>query len=305
MNRREKKPTGRREEEGLKNPKRRIKDMLPMIKNHILKCIGAIKAKMKSNKSLTIFISVVILFAIAIIIIAANNCCWMETSNAIITLVGIVLAFIGILLSYKGLLISHKGLMLTKEVKEDIALQQFKLRQQEVMSSLAYTLNTKLYYIKFVNVSDKSVNVLKKRMNYKGMETAMWDEESDFAKYKDANLSYTGTSPLHSFSYYWGNSYLPPDVSIKIKNFTKFVDGASNNKSNGSYVTILNTGREPYGDDIMEKDISLNCTWGEFVKEISSLISMIEKWYRNEYNQKDYKMPSCIMEVKYDKKELE
>lgn len=215
------------------------------------------------------------------------------------------IAAAGLLFGFLSIVLSIVAIRITCKVQKEVVLQKFKERQQDVMSSLAYTLNTKLYHIKFVNVSDKSVNVLKKRMNYKGMETAMWDEESDFAKYKDANLSYTGTSPLHSFSYYWGNSYLPPDVSIKINNFTKFVDGASNNKSNGSYVTILNTGREPYSDDIMEKDISLNCTWGEFVKEISSLISMIEKWYRNEYNQKDYKMPSCIMEVKYDKKELE
>ena len=208
------------------------------------------------------------------------------------------IAAVGLLFGFLSIVLSIVAIRITCKVQKEVVLQKFKEKQQEVMSSLSYTLNTTIYHIKFGDV-------LTRRMNFKGMETALKDEKSDFAKYKDANLSYTGTSPLHSFSYYWGNSYLPPDVSIKINNFTKFVDGASNNKSNGSYVTILNTGREPYGDDIMEKDISLNCTWGEFVKEISSLISMIEKWYRNEYNQKDYKMPSCIMEVKYDNIELE
>lgn len=204
------------------------------------------------------------------------------------------IAAVGLLFGFLSIVLSIVAIRITCKVQKEVVLQKFKEKQQEVMSSLSYTLNTTIYHIKFGDV-------LTRRMNFKGMETALKDEKSDFAKYKDGNLSYIGASPLHSFSCYWGISYLPPDVSTEINNFTKFVDSASNNKSSGCHVTILNTGREPYVDENKEEHISLNCSWGEFVNKISSLISMIEKWYRNEYNQKDFKMPSCIMNVEFDK----
>ncbi len=204
------------------------------------------------------------------------------------------IAAAGLLFGFLSIVLSLVAIRATIRVHKEVALQKYKEKQQEAMSSLVYTLNTTIFHIKFGGV-------INKRMNFKGMKTAL-NERGDFAKFRDENLSYIGISPLHSFSYYWGNSYLPPDVSTEINNFLKFVDGATNNISNGSHVTILNTGREPYVEENKENYIGLNCTWGEFVNVTSSLIGMIEKWYRNECNQKDFKILSCILDVEYDNK---
>ncbi len=202
------------------------------------------------------------------------------------------IAAVGLLFGILSIVLSLVAIYATIKVHKEVALQKYKEKQQEVMSSLVYTLNTTIFHIKFGGE-------INKKMNFKGMKIAL-DDKGVFAKYKDCNLSYIGTSPLHSFSYFWGNPYLPQHVSTEIIIFTKFVDGSQDDKSSGSHVTILNTGREPYVEENKETIISLNCTWGKFVEEISSLICVIEKWYKKEYNQKDFKMPSCILNVEYD-----
>ena len=105
------------------------------------------KTRKKDEKNILIlFIGIVIGLTVSIVCICRY--CSLESTNAVIALVGIVLAFIGIFLSFKGL-------MVTNEVKEDIGIQQFKVKQQEEMAKLVNLINTTFYNICFkINTSD-------------------------------------------------------------------------------------------------------------------------------------------------------
>lgn len=291
MNRREKQLTGRREEEGLKNLQGRIKDKLHMIRdnkfNNMMKCIRDIKGKIKSNKSLTLFISFVILFALAIIIIAVN-----ETSNAIITFVGIVLAFISIFLSYKGL-------MVTNQVKEDIALQQFKIKQQEVVDKLVYLLNVRTYDIllQVNNNNGYNTNAYIKANLY-GIVGLYNSTEYDMTIFNKCPVLDEEVGVLLFANEYIANPYLPISISSSLARLLQN-DNQKYKTKNPNDKVVFSEIRETqktvpleYNDQEQVNKTKVYSDWGTWVEDVDSLFANIREWYNKEHHNVE---PNLLM----------
>ena len=254
--------------------------------NNMMKCIRDIKGKIISNKSLTLFISFVILFALAIIIIAVN-----ETSNAIITFVGIVLAFISIFLSYKGL-------MVTNQVKEDIALQQFKIKQQEVVDKLVYLLNVRTYDILLqVNNNGYNTNAYIKANLY-GIVGLYNSTEYDMTIFNKCPVLDEEVGVLLFANEYIANPYLPISVSSSLARLLQN-DNQKYKTNNPNDKVVFSEIRETQNTVPLEcnDQEQVNITrvysdWGTWVEDVDSLFANIREWYNKEHHNVE---PNLLM----------
>ena len=259
----------------MKNLQGRIKDKLHMIRdnkfNNMMKCIRDIKGKIKSNKSLTLFISFVILFALAIIILAVN-----ETSNAIITFVGIVLAFISIFLSYKGL-------MVTNQVKEDIALQQYKLKQQEVVANLVAQINEYSFYLDFRDYNlQNDKYIIYETVSLGEVNVVNNIIKEYYPEFLDCKIGLADSIQFEPFEKLSISAYLPTQIAGYLRPFCRNYWNETNLDKSGIMVTFDKL------DEGFEKSYRLpNDTfpdWKTFVKKVVELIDSINDWYTKENN---------------------
>lgn len=281
MNRREKEPTGRRVEEGLKNLHRMLD-----VKNKIKKGI-----KMKNNKATTksrnlliCFISIVIGLAASIFCI--SRFCNNESTNAVIAIVGIVLAFIGIFLSYKGL-------MVTNEVKEDIALQQFKIKQQEVVDKLVYLLNARMYDI-LLKVNNNGVNTNAYiKANLYGIVGLYNSTEYDFKIFNKCQVLDEEVGVIKFANDYVANPYLPISISSSLARLLQ--NDKQINKTNNpndrvvfseitetqNTVSVTNSNNQ---DQEQINTSKIYSDWGTWVEDVDSLFANIRECYNKEHH---------------------
>ncbi|MCR4829440.1 MAG: hypothetical protein K5864_08265 [Bacteroidales bacterium] len=103
------------------------------------------KKRYRTKKGIIALVVIAVALTVLMLAIIFNWCYFTKESNAIVTLVGIVLAFISILLSYKGL-------VNTQDVKHNLEQQEF-----DTVAKLVMVINEFKMLINFSeNVSGKS-----------------------------------------------------------------------------------------------------------------------------------------------------
>lgn len=248
-----------------------IKDVLHMIKNNIMKCVKAIKAMIKSDKSLTIVVSIIILFAIAIIIISVN-----DTSSDITTFVGIVLSFISILLSYKGL-------MLTKEVKEDVALQQFKIKQQEEVANLVAQINEYCFYLDFRDYNlQKNKYIIYESVSLGEVNIVNNTIKENYPEFLDCKIGFADSIQFEPFEKLSISAYLPTQIAGYLRPFCRNYWNETSVDKNGILVTFDKL-KEGFGNSY-RLPIDTFPDWKTFVKKVEELVDSINEWYTKENN---------------------
>ena len=254
---------------------RMIKDVLHMIKNNIMKCVKAIKAMIKIDKSLTIVVSIIILFAIAIIIISVN-----DTSSDITTFVGIVLSFISILLSYKGL-------MLTKEVKEDVALQQFKIKQQEEVAKLVVQINKYCFNIDF-GYADRPEYPQYCNVNFGGAIQINNTLKEKYPEFLERKISMSNALLFEPFEELSMSAYLPASIAVQLRPFCRYIWDEENVFKKGTFTRYVLMEKSDEDSNRTDKSYSIPTNtfpdWKTFVNKIDNLLNSIREWYSIENN---------------------
>lgn len=254
------------------------------------------KARKKDEKNILIlFIGIVIGLTVSIVCICRY--CSLESTNAVIALVGIVLAFIGIFLSYKGL-------MVTNEVKEDIGIQQFKVKQQEEMAKIVNLINTTFYNICFkINTSDGSKTNAEANVNLLGIEALLKSSKYDFIRFDNCPVYYTGIYPFSKIYEENYSAYLPSSVS---KNLSSLVRGFTKidkiNRNNNFVIVKGLFDNEDYSNTFQENDYSLGYNLVFLQENVQNLIDSVKKWYESENYTTDVNFVSFIRLVSYTKK---
>lgn len=225
----------------------------------------------KSNKMLTFFISIVLLFTVAIIIISVNN-----TSNDLTTFIGLVLAFISILLSYKGL-------MLTKEVKEDVALQQFKIKQQEVVANLVAQINEYCFYLDFRDYnSQKNKHVVYESVNLKGVDVVNNTIKKYYPEFQDCKIGLSDSIQFEPFEKLSISAYMPTQIARYLRPFCRNFWNETSVDKDGMLVTVIKFKKGFEDSYRLPKDTFPD--WKTFVKKVEELIDSIKEWYAKENN---------------------
>lgn len=253
-----------------------------------MNCIKETRKKDEKN-ILILFISIAI--ALTVSIVCVCRCYSLESTNAVIALVGIVLAFIGIFLSYKGL-------MVTNEVKEDIALQQFKIKQQEIVDKLVYLLNVRTYDILLeVNNNGYNTNAYIKANLY-GIVGLYNSTEYDITIFNKCPVLDEEVGVLKFANEYVANPYLPISISSALARLLQNDKQKDKTKNPNDKVVFSeiretqNTVPLEYNDQEQVNKAKVYSDWGTWVEDVDSLFANIKEWYNKEHHNVE---PNLLM----------
>ena len=268
MNRREKSPIGRRTEEGKKNPERRI-GIKDKIMNWMKKKMNWMKKTRKKDEKniLILFIGIVIGLTVSIVCIC-------------------------------------RYCSLTNEVKEDIGIQQFKVKQQEEMAKLVNLINTTFYNICFkINTSDGGKTNAEANVNLTGIEALLKSSKYDFKCFDNCPVFYTGIYPFNKIYEENFNAYLPSSVSKNLSSLVRGFTKIDKIKRNNNFVIVKGLfDNEDYPNTFQENDYSLGYNWVLLQENVQNLIDSVKKWYESENYTTDVNFVSFIRLVSYTKK---
>lgn len=230
----------------------------------------------KDRKDIVVYALVIVALTILIIIIVCNRCNFIDMTNTIVTLVGIVMAFISILLSYKGLRV-------TNEVKKEVGLQQFRIKRHEEVAIIVHTLNSKSYNIMFYTNGRKSqANIT---ANLFGLVELSKNKEHDFSNYKHCPVFCEDNNAIGFLYDHAGNPYLPKSIAVAIISLVQDNQDKEGQDSNGRVKFCEIYDREIYTCQNPNSSIKICRDWETFVGYLDALIQSIQKWYREEnYN---------------------
>lgn len=250
------------------------------------------KSTTKSRNLLICFITIIVGLTVSVFCI--STCCNKGCIDAVIAIVGIVLAFIGIFLSYKGL-------MVTNEVKEDIALQQFKIKQQEVVDKLVYLLNVRTYDITLqVNNNGYNTNSYIKANLY-GIVGLYNSTEYDFKIFNKCQVLDEEVGVIKFANDYVANPYLPISISSSLARLLqndKQINKTNNPNDRVVFSEITET-QNPvsvtYSNNQDQEQINTSkiySDWGTWVEDVDSLFANIREWYNKEHHNVE---PNLLM----------
>ena len=245
------------------------------------------------NKKYVVGISFLTILFIAItIIIACNWCGFSKNAQQIVALAGIVLAFISILLSYIGLLV-------TTEVKEDIGIQQFKIKQHEEVAKLMSVVNTSFYNLCFNDGKEKKSEV---NANLVGVEMLVRNEKYDFCCFNSCPIYYIGAFPFDKFNDYIYSAYLPASISKSLSSLVRGFTKINKINQKGEYVIVSNPfEKEDNPNRFQENSYSLGYTWNSLHEKVQKIIDTINEWYKLETYTEDVNFVSFCRVVSYSK----
>lgn len=233
----------------------------------------------KENGSLILFICIVIVLTVIILFIVCNRYNYSQETNSIVTFIGIILAFISIFLSYKALVVTNK-------VKQEVGLQQFRIKQHEEVALFVNAINIHGFDIIFnVTKDDGKCSQACVTANLYGMVDLLNEKNHNFKEYSDCPVFYVGNNPLEFAYNHIGNPYLPKSIAIALSRFIRIQNNQKENNKNkiGNYVRF---------SEIMEKGdtffgqispVRLSDNWESLVANAESLIKNIKDWYKDEY----------------------
>lgn len=230
------------------------------------------KKWIKDIKDTIIVIVTIIALTVIIISIVWNYCELKNVTNAIVSIIGIVLAFISIFLSYKGLMVTNK-------VKEDVSLQQFKNEQQKAVAELINDINTFDFLIDFFKDGEKDLDTaMFHRVNLNGVLKMSETHKgyNDIEVFLDSEFSF---SPARLC----GRAYMPPSIAYSL---SQFLQGYPRKqlpfkRSYSNAVIIRQT--DFHTKELFHSTNGIYVNWGSFVNGTKNLIDKINEWYITEY----------------------
>lgn len=225
------------------------------------------KKRYRTKKGIIALVVIAVALTVLMLAIIFNWCYFTKESNAIVTLVGIVLAFISILLSYKGL-------VNTQDVKHNLEQQEF-----DTMTKLVMTINN---FKMIINFSENNSGQLKECdgiywSNVWGLielDKKIKKECPDFAKSK---LYFAESMQFSFVNQFITNPNTPPSIAEQLLLFDRKFFEESFAPMDGKCVAVndLNVLDAKY-----RKSGEKCPDWSSFVNGALLLKVCIENWYK-------------------------
>jgi hypothetical protein len=202
-----------------------------------------------------------------------NWCSFSKNAQEIVTLTGIILAFISILLSYKGLIV-------TNEVKKDIGIQQFKIKQHEEVAKVIYLVNTCFYNLRFID--EKGITT-EANVNLVGINNLIKSKKIDFKQFDNCSVYYTGTFPFDKFNEEIFNVFMPSLISKALSSLLKGCIKIEKTDWPNNCVIVTNPfDKEDNLQLFQENNYCLGYNWASMQEKVQGVIDSINAWYKTE-----------------------
>lgn len=212
------------------------------------------------------------LITFTIIMYLVSKTDFMEGSNSIVTFIGFVLGFISILLS-------AVAIFETCKVQKQVALHDYKIKQQETVAHLVNQINTYVFLADFrKNGESDTTNSMFHRINIVGINVL---EVTKYGKYGDLPVLISDSFYFKPASEFVGSAYLPHTIAINLQKFMrqypqKEITEIQNEKS---YV-LIRTGQYNESNKYIQQGRGIYARWGDFSTAIDELLQSITTWYK-------------------------
>lgn len=184
-------------------------------------------------------------------------------------------------LAILGLILSCFAIRATCKVHKEVALQQFKIKQQEEVAKLVAQINKYSFFLDFA-CSDRTEYPQYYNVNLGGViqiNNRLKEEYSELLERKIAMSYALLFEPFEELSM---SAYLPASIAVRLRPFCPNIWDETELSTDDEYVYIDKSG-EFYNST--RNPTNAFPDWKTFVKKVDQLLDSVRDWYSKENNQ--------------------
>ena len=205
-----------------------------------------------------------------ILLLCSKMCKYVTTNtDSIIAGVSILLGFISVILSYFAIKATHK-------VHKEVGLQQYKIKQQEVVAQLIERINNYEFCVCLKECKEGNVKLVSVYcVNLLGLLNLNNELQDKYPQFCSGSF---GISQSEYLGFYQNDAYIPPSIAKSLQLLGRDVWSNKEIKIDKAGITIDHypeTNADYYTLPIHRYD-----SWKSFVKIVDNVISSINDWFK-------------------------
>lgn len=205
-------------------------------------------------------------------------------------------------LAILGVILSCFAIRATCKVHKEVALQQFKIKQQEEVAKLVAQINKYSFNLNFL-YSDGPEYPQYYNVNFGGVIQINNTLKEKYPEFLERKIGISDALLFEPFEELSMSAYLPASIAVQLNPFCRNIwdeDNLTKESKIIVYVLIDKTGEDPNRED---KSYSIPANtfpdWKTFVNKVDLLLKSVKVWYSKENNNIEPNIISHFQERTY------